>query len=203
MSFPAFYSDVPTITLRDSLADFLGAAEGGILRYTYSDAVHLAGHSCGVVATAWLMARAGLAALYGDGLPERGGVEVHLRDAQKHGTIGVTAAVLGLVTGAAGPGGFHGIGATHRFARRDLMVFDAGIEAPVALRRSDTGAGVLIEGNHQVVPMDDELKGLFARAVSGEAAPDEQIRFAILWQDRVRSLLLEHANDVVSVRDWA
>ena len=50
MSFPEFFKQVPDITLADPLADFLGAAEGGLLRYGYADAVKLAGHSCPTVA---------------------------------------------------------------------------------------------------------------------------------------------------------
>lgn len=30
----------------DPLAEFLGAAEGGLIEYGYADAVKLAGHSC-------------------------------------------------------------------------------------------------------------------------------------------------------------
>ncbi len=29
--FPAFFDQVPRLTVRDPLADFLGAAEGGVL----------------------------------------------------------------------------------------------------------------------------------------------------------------------------
>lgn len=55
MSFPDFFDDAPEIVIRDPLADFLGAATNGVIRYSYADAVRLAGHSCGVTATAWLM----------------------------------------------------------------------------------------------------------------------------------------------------
>ena len=34
MSFPAFFEQVPTISLRDPLAEFLGAAEQGVIQYT-------------------------------------------------------------------------------------------------------------------------------------------------------------------------
>ena len=54
--FPAFFQDIPPLTLRDPLAALLGAAEGGLIDYRYADAVKLAGHSCPTVAGAWLMA---------------------------------------------------------------------------------------------------------------------------------------------------
>lgn len=202
MSFPDFFDDVPEIVMRDPLADFLGAATNGVIRYSYADAVRLAGHSCGVTATAWLMARAGLSALYGDDLPERGGIAVHFRDAADHGTIGVTASIIQLVTGAAGEGGFHGIGPGRRFSRRGLMEFGAGIDGMVGLRRADSGRGVLVSGDQQAVPMSAELKGLFPRAVAGELEQGELARFGLLWQDRVRSLLLDHPGSVVTVKDW-
>ncbi len=80
MVFPAFFADAPAIRLRDPLAGFLGSAEDGVMTYRYADAVGLCGHSCPVVAGAWLMVLAGLEWLYGDDLPERGGIEVHMRD---------------------------------------------------------------------------------------------------------------------------
>ena len=57
MNFPEFFESAPRITVRDPLARFLGAAEDGIIEYTYSDAVKLAGHSCPTVASAYLMTR--------------------------------------------------------------------------------------------------------------------------------------------------
>lgn len=202
MSFPDFFDDVPEIVMRDPLADFLGAATDGVIRYSYADAVRLAGHSCGVTATAWLMARAGLSSLYGDDLPERGGISVHFRDAADHGTIGVTAAIIQLVTGAAGEAGFHGIGPDKRFSRRGLMEFGVGIDGLIGFRRNDNGRGVLVSGDQQAVPMSAELRDLFPRAVAGELGQDDLVRFGLLWQDRVRSLLLDHPGSVVTVKDW-
>ena len=145
MAFPGFFDDAPTITLRDPLAAFLGAAAGGAIAYTYADAVKLAGHSCPTVAGAYLMVCRGLRHLYGDAVPERGGVEVHLRDRRDEGTTGVIAAVATLLTGAAPETGFGGIGPRQRFARRDLLHFSAPIDALMALRRRDDGRGVLVD----------------------------------------------------------
>src|SRR5690606_23631521 len=115
---PAFFAEAPTILVHDALAGFLGAAEGGVVEYRYVDAVKLAGHSCPTVAGAFMMARAALRALYPEpgALPERGEIRVDLREARDAGVAGVIASVLGLVTGAAGDGGFRGIGG--RFVRR-------------------------------------------------------------------------------------
>lgn len=202
MSFPGFFDDVPALTLQDPLAGFLGAAPDGVIRYRYADAVRLAGHSCGVTATAWLMLRAGLAALYGGDLPQRGGILVRFRDPAGHGTTGVTASIFQLVTGAAEEGGFHGIGPDKRFARRGQMKFGCDIGGQVGLRRIDSGLGVILTGDQQAVPMSAELRQLFPHAVAGDLDDDTAGRFGRLWQDRVRSLLLDHADRVVTVRDW-
>jgi hypothetical protein len=58
-AFPDFFSDAPRIAVRDPLAEFLGAADGGVIEYRYADVVKLAGHSCPTVASAFLMARSG------------------------------------------------------------------------------------------------------------------------------------------------
>ena len=42
MAFPEFFAHVPTVTLRDPLAELLGAADGGLIEYRYADAVKLA-----------------------------------------------------------------------------------------------------------------------------------------------------------------
>jgi len=116
---PDFFAAVPRIRLRDPLADFLGAAAGGILEYCYVDAVRLAGHSCPTVASAYWLTRQALRALYGDDLPERGAVRVELAADIADGVAGVVANVASLLTGAAGMGGFKGLG--ERFDRRTLL----------------------------------------------------------------------------------
>ena len=59
---PTFFEQAPTICLRDPLAAFLGAAEGGLMTYSYQDAVKLAGHSCPTVAGSFIAVIRGLKA---------------------------------------------------------------------------------------------------------------------------------------------
>lgn len=193
MHFPVFFQDIPLITLRDPLAAILGAATDGLIDYRYADAVKLAGHSCPTVAGAWLMARRGLRTLYGDDLPERGGLRVEFRAAREAGTTGVVGNVLGLITGAAGEEGFKGLGG--RQSRRDLLRFAEELPAELRLTRLDTGAATLLDYHPERVPPAAEMAALMARVVGGVADPWEQIEFARLWQDRVRRILLEHADD--------
>jgi hypothetical protein len=202
MEFPDFFADVPTITLRDPLAAFLGVSKSGVITYTYTDAVKLAGHSCPTVAGAYLMVRSGLSHLYGDDLPQRGGIEVYLRDERDQGTTGVIATIALLLTGAAPETGFAGIGS--RFSRRNLLHFSAPIDGLLALQRSDGGRGVILDLDMARVPAAREMQMLFPRVVDGQASEDEQARFGVLWQARVAQMLTKHADDrdLVQVREW-
>lgn len=100
--FPEFFAAAPRIRLRDPLADFLGASTDGILEYEYADVVKLAGHSCPTVASAYLMARAALSALFPGTLAERGAVRVAMPQPAHEGVSGVMGNVISFVTGAAG-----------------------------------------------------------------------------------------------------
>ncbi len=204
MSFPAFFDEAPTLTVRDPLAAFLGAATDGVIEYRYADAVRLAGHSCPAVAGAYLMVLNGLEALYDEDLPERGGISVFMRNERDHATTGVLASVATLLTGAAQETGFQGIGATHRFARKDLLHFDTDIDGTLALRRNDTGKGVVVDINTEHVPHELIMSQLMPKAVSGKANAAELAEFARLWQDRVRRMLLEHHDDpkLIHIYDW-
>lgn len=204
MTFPSFFAQAPRLKVRDPLAAFLGASEDGILDYSYDDAVRLAGHSCPAIAGAYLMVINGLSYLYEDELPERGGVEVLMRDEHDQGTTGVLASVVTLLTGAAAESGFQGIGPAHRFARRDLLRFGADIEGVMALRRRDTGQGVVVDIDTGAVPHAEEMAAVMPQAVSGQADEAGLSSFAALWQDRVRRMLIDHADDpkLIHLYDW-
>ncbi|GAB3552233.1 hypothetical protein GCM10027343_37490 [Noviherbaspirillum agri] len=193
MNTPAFFDDAPSITVHDALAEFLGASTGGILTYRYVDAVRLAGHSCPTVAGAYLMTRRALQLLYPEQIPERGAVYVRFADAQDEGVTGVIGSVAGLVTGAAGAGGFKGI-AGH-FRRQNLLQFGADIKAQARFERADTGAAVDLEMHIGRVPANPLMMGLLQKTLSGQASPEEAQEFATLWQDRVRRILVDHADD--------
>lgn len=191
MAFPEFFTQVPTIVLRDPLAELLGAADGGLIEYGYADAVRLAGHSCPTVAGAYLMAVRMLRRLYGEAIPERGGIKVEFRALQDEGVAGVIGAIFGLLTGAAGQGGFKGLAG--RYGRRNLMVFDAGgLDGEVRLTRLDSGASVTASLDLSPVPATPELVPAMQDALSNPDDPEACKRFAHLWQDRVRRLLLEY-----------
>lgn len=198
MAFPDFFAQVSPLHMRDPLAALLGAAEAGLITYRYEDAVRLAGHSCPTVAGAWLMTRKALETLYPDGPAMRGGIRVELRDAMAAGTTGVTGSVMGLITGAAGEGGFKGLNG--RFARNDLLSYGVAMDGEARFTRLDTGAKVTLSYQPANVSADPAMVPLMQKMLAGEADADERARFGALWQDRVRRILLDHADEVVRIQ---
>lgn len=199
MAFPAFYEHAPVVRVRDPLAELLGAADGGIIEYRYADAVRLAGHSCPTVAGAFLMGRAALLALFPDELPQRGSVAVHMPAPENSGTMGVVAQVLTLLTGAAADNGFKGLGG--RFARNGLLEF-ASVESGSAIvfQRTDTQAKVSVDLDFASVPPDPAMRPLLTAIMQDRADAEQRKTFGAAWQDRVRRLLTEHANDAQVIR---
>lgn len=200
MPFPPFFDQVRRIRLHDPLAAFLGAGDG-IIEYGYADAVKLAGHSCPTVAGAYLMTLAALEALYPDAMPERGGVRVLVPDGETDGVAGVTAAVAGLLTGAAGAGGFKGLAG--RFVRQGLIRYDADAVGDLAFERVDGGGRVDVGFDASPVPPDPEMRPLLQSVLTGSGDAAAEKAFAALWQDRVRRILLDHADEVVRLRRTA
>lgn len=164
---PDFFDRAPRLQLRDPLAEFLGAA------------------------------REGLALLYPDAIPERGAIRVEMRDAQDTGVTGVIAAVFGLITGAAGDGGFKGIGG--RFARRGLLAFGVPMQGLVRFTRIDTGTSVELDYHSERVAGDPAMKQALARAGGAGATAGERERFATLWQDRVQGILTGAGGETVEI----
>jgi len=191
MRTPAFFDTAPRIVMQDPLAEFLGAAAAGVIEYSYLDAVKLAGHSCPTVAEAYLMTRAALARLYPGEHPRRGEVRVELRQALDEGVAGVIASVAGLITGAAGAGGFKGLAGRH--ARRNLLHFNVPMQGTMRFTRLDSGRSVEA-APHDAVPRSPALMGLLQAALDPAAGASARQGFADAWQDRVR-LLLETADD--------
>ena len=200
MAFPEFFSRVPTITLRDPLAELLGAAEGGLIEYGFADAVRLAGHSCPTVAGAWLTSVRALRALYGDEIPVRGNIAVSLHESVDAGVAGVIASVATLLTGAAGEGGFKGLGGQH--VRRGLLRFGVSGNVGLTFTRLDTNATVNGNFRPNSIAADPRLGELLPAVVHGSSSPAEKKLFGELWQDRVKRILIDHGDDpaVVELR---
>ena len=86
--------------------------------------------------------------------------------------------------------------------RQGLLQYGQSGVNGVRLRRKDTGATVEVEVDPSSVHGDPAQRELLGKILSGVATGDDKKRFAQLWQDRVRRLLLDHADDpqVVKVR---
>ena len=193
MQTPAFYAQVRGLSVHDPLAEFLGAADGGRIDYSYLDAVKLAGHSCPTVAAAYWMTLKALTHLYPDSLPQRGGIRVEFRQDQLSGVTGVIANVVALLTGATHDTGFKGLAG--RFDRRQLLFFGAEVVEEIRYTRIDTGQSVEVSAKLQSVPFAPQTVDLMQKCLDGSATPEQTAEFRECWQARVRTLLLEHGDD--------
>ena len=201
MQTPAFFDQAPSIVMYDALAQTLGAAQDGIIEYRYLDAVKLAGHSCPTVAGAWLMARAALARLYPGQTPHRGAVRVAMRGPQDEGVVGVIASVAGLVTGAAGSGGFQGLAGRH--ARRDLLTYGVPMRGEMRFTRLDNGQSVEVSHHPTAAPRPADLRVQMQAALAPGAGSAQREAFAQTWQGWVRAMLIDHADDpaLITIED--
>ncbi len=189
MKYPDFFDEVEPIEMYDPLAETLGAAEEGRFTYSYLDIVKFAGHSCPTVAGAWIMTSIALKKLYCDELPVRGEIRVEMRGALDEGVEGVIGSCIGFITGAANEGGFKGLGG--RMARNNRLIYGVEMEGEVRLSRLDNGVSVELAYNPSIVPGNPEQQILMQKVLQGVATPDEKRRFAQLWQERVKRILLQ------------
>lgn len=193
MTYPEFFKQIPTITLHDPLANFLGNFESGLITYEYLDLVKMAGHSCPTVAGAYLMTYKALEALYPHCTPVRGDIAITFHDDLTHETTGVTATAMSHITGANDAKGFKGI-QTH-FKRNNLLTFNASITAPIRFTRTDTQTSVDVRYNPNLFPPHPEMMPLMKKQLSGSASLEEKNTFQTLWQKRVATLLIENFNN--------
>lgn len=194
MKLPTFYAQAPVVQAFDPLAQLLGAATDGRLDYSYADVVRLAGHSCPTVAGTFLMGRAAMQALYPDGPAERGQIEVSMPHPVDHGTTGVEAQVLTLLTGAAADNGFHGLAG--RYAREGLLTYAGRDDSDaITFRRRDNGATVAVQLDTSPVPSDPRQRQLLMAIMQDTASDADKQAFAEVWQERVRRMLVDFADD--------
>jgi len=193
MGYPDFYDSVPKITLYDPLSEFLGATEGGMLQYGYFDAVRLAGHSCPTVASAYWSTHKALNFLYPDMTPVRGDIRAEFGQSSTAGVTGVIANVVSMLTGAMSDNGFKGLGG--RFDRRNRLFFEVEISGEMRFIRLDNNRTVSVSTRLQKIPASPYLPELMANCMSGTATREETAQFRILWQERVRSILLDYCDD--------
>jgi len=195
MNYPGYFDEIEPLVLKDDLAEFLGTSEGGILEFNYVDVVKVAGHSCAVVAGAYLMTQKALKELYGRELPRRGHIKVELRKNPETDNAGVTGSVMANITGSAyGQLGFSGI-QQGRFGRRNLLVFGVEMDADVRFTRLDTGASVKLSYRPGKVI---EPKSILMMAIGPQATEESRAAFPKRWQEMVKTII-DHAGEVIEV----
>ena len=200
MHYPSFFDQVPTLTLYDPLGEFLGAFTNGEVEISYYDCAKLAGHSCPTVASAYLIARAGLSALFPEGLPQRSQIRVEMQAPKNEGVTGVIGNVIAYIVGANDESGFKGIGGT--YSRNNLLDFGIStLDGMVRLTRIDTGDAVTLSSDTSQVPGSPEMMPLMQKAMQGHASEAEKAQFRALWQGRVESMLLspELQNKIITI----
>jgi len=196
MKYPDFFDALPTITLRDELADFLGTFKDAKVEFSYKDVVKASGHSCPTIAGAYIMTLVALKELYKDEIPTRGEIQVAFREEEKSGVIGVMANVIMQITGATNERGFKGLNG--RFARDKLMKFGVEMSPEIEFMRLDTKQKVGVSYNPSCINPHPKLQNLMSKMVQNIVTDDEKIEFGKLWQDRVKRIF-ENIDGVVVV----
>jgi len=184
MEYLAFFDDIEKIIVEDELLKFLGVNTTGIIDFSYIDTVKSAGHSCAVVAGAYLIALKGLKALYGEALPQRGKIKVEIRNAVTQENAGVVGCVLSNITGATTDYGFGGI-PTGKFSRRELLFYNCDIKEDVRLTDLETHKSVGINYSPQKVvnPMS-----ILLSAIKPDAKAEDIKSFPVRFQDMVKTV---------------
>ena len=186
MKYRKQFDKYEKIVVVDELAKFLGVNEDGVIEFSYIDIVKSAGHSCGTVAGAYIVALEGLKILYKDELPQRGEIKVELKRTPREDNAGVVASVLSNITGASVDYGFGGI-PTGKFNRRDTLFFDVNMQEDVRFTRLDTGesVGINYKPGKVVNPM-----AILKSAIGPDATQADKESFADRFQEMVHTLFM-------------
>ncbi len=197
MNYPDFFKEVPTVTLYDPLAEILGSIEKGVMVFDYLQIVQATGHSCPTVGGAYLMSIKALESLYPDSIPLRGGIEVSFKEDLEDGTVGVVSNVISHITGATDKSGFKGL--KGKFVRHSLLSFNSDINSSARFTRLDTAQSIDIFYDPSSVLPDPKMMPLMQKILEGTSTAQEKEQFGILWQDRVKRVMIDHCDDVIRI----
>ena len=196
-----YITQVPPIMVRDPLIEMLGQTNEPI-PYYYEEAVKVAGHSCMVASSAWMMTKLALEALYPNGeVPVRGQITIQMPGSESEWNIGVFGEVMTFITGAAPATGFSG----SVFAKGNPLTIRRGkmiyTEEPVGtpppqmqyvFTRIDTGKSVSASWNIAKVipPINEKVLTEPGHALaSGSATPEQVAEFNKNWNDAALYIL--------------
>ena len=199
MNYPQFFDEVPSITVKDPLAQALGAFKNGEYEITYLEVVKAAGHSCPTVAGAYIMASEAIKFLYPEERAVRGNIKVEFAESLQEGVAGVIGNVITHITGATDTSGFKGLNG--QFTRHSLMFFDADINSSARFTRVDTKKSVDVNYNHSSIATSSKMMPLMQKLTTGTATPEEVEEFGQLWQERVKRIF-ENIDKVIEVKEF-
>src|SRR3972149_1003538 len=203
-----FFDSAEPIRIKDPLAVALGAMDkGGVFVFTYADAVKFAGHSCPAVAGAYKSTQMALKALYGDEIPVRGNVKVTFKGGVDYKVNGPISQVVTLITGASAENGFKGLGPAGKYGRYNLMTFDKELKpdpkaiCSIVFQRVDNGKQTEVTYCVEPVPTSERPDKLMPLVISGKASEEESKEFGNLWQERVKTILLNPPDGTFVLKD--
>ena len=199
MNYPDFFDDVVGIEMMDPLSNVLGTFEEGRVTFTYLEIVKAAGHSCPTVGGAYIMTYKALQALYQDEMPMRGMIEVSFKEDLEEGVVGVIGNVVTHITGATDKSGFKGL--NKKFARHSLMNFNAEITSSARFKRIDTGKTVDVYYDPSSIKPAAGMQPLMQHILQGKATDEEIKEFGLLWQERVKRIIVDSIDLVVKVEE--
>ncbi|MBF0627648.1 MAG: hypothetical protein HQL91_05430 [Magnetococcales bacterium] len=183
------FPDTPNITLRDPLAELLGAGDAPLV-YTFNDAVKLAGHACPTVAGAFLLIKRALTLLYPDTLPQRGDLRITVPGRVDEGVTGPITQIFTLVSGAAAQNGFKGLAG--QYNRMNLLQFDEKSTSGLfRFERMATGQKVTLSYSPAAIPPAASMGALMPLVLGQQATPAQRTEFGQLWRQRVEAILAD------------
>jgi hypothetical protein len=192
-----FFETVEPIKMKDPLALVLGVMDKGeVFTFTYADAVKCAGHSCPAVAGAYKSTQMALKSLYSSEVPVRGNIKVTFKGGIDYKVNGPISQVVTFITGASAENGFKGLGPAGKYGRYNLMAFekdnlpDSRAICSIVFERMDNGKKVEVTYCVGPVPVNERIDKLMPLVISGKASEEESAEFGNLWQERVKTILL-------------
>ncbi len=159
---------------------------------SYADVVKIAGHSCPTASGAYRIVQLGLDALYPDGYPVRGDVDVLAGGPKDDPTYGVMARLVSYVVGAAEEDGFGGLAGGYG-SRKDLLRFgDIKEDGPTfVFTRTDTNESVRVTYHVGDVPEAGGAGRYLQKLLDETATVAEREAFSEAWHGRVGTVLTD------------
>jgi formylmethanofuran dehydrogenase subunit E len=185
------YENAEPIRIRDPVAEALTVLEPNEpFVITYKDVVKAAGHSCPTASGAYRIAQLGLDALYPDGTPVRGEIEVTAGGPKDDPSYGVTSRIISYVTGAAEEDGFGGLAGGYGGRQDSLHFEDFESDDPAfGFTRTDTDESARVTYHVADVPAAGPATQALQKLIDGTATPEERDAFSEAWHGRIERIL--------------